>query len=674
MFDTATSALIRRAPALDGLDLERLPKRLTEAFADIVSARIRMRGRSGEADGTEELAATLAELRRLAAAYEAYAALLPERDNRTAAAFVAASAHQVVTLGFGRDDAVSRIDVAAVSSDVCATLLFLIAEAHADAAETAKRIRPNPDRTGNVERALLIAIRNLAQGRLVEIVRPSLPELDPALQDTAAIALQALQHMLLKGVRRLASQLRSRIDRATEPDGVEPASAIFAHVKALCIEPIEGVLDSGEPVYSLYPGPLHLANLLLALEGDLIATALTRIPTPGNVAEGGWWQILRRMAWARPYLWRNHRDAIASGYLNQGVSSAISFPTGAGKSTLAELKIATALLRGEKVVFLAPTHALVGQTTRVLQKTFNRFEIIGDIDDEVAFDDSYILPGVTVTTPERCLMLMAMQPDMFADLGLIVFDECHLLHPREEDRSRRGLDAMLAILNLSQIVPEADFLLLSAMMKNTAEIAGWLKHLTGRESLTLDLAWKPTRQVRGCVVYPAEQIRELRRNLANARRHHPDHRDPPARVKRELGASPFGLFSLLQTWSTTNRADYALLKLVAERQLLSTGRQGSGDWYLTPNGNQTSGAIAAAAVTAGMKTLVFVQTTVFAEGCVKAFRARIEPVEVALTEEEYRWRELTVEEMGGRRLLLSQGGGRRPSPYGCRQSSWPVAA
>ena len=407
------------------------------------------------------------------------------------------------------------------------------------------------------------------------------------------------------------------------------------------------MLDSGKPVYSLYPGPLHVANLLLALEGDLIATALTRIPTPGNVVEAGWWQVLRRMAWGRPYLWRNHRDAIASGYLNQGVSSAISFPTGAGKSTLAELKIATALLRGEKVVFLAPTHALVGQTTRALQKTFNKFDVIGDIDDEVTFDDSYVLPEVTVTTPERCLMLMAMQPDMFSDLGLIVFDECHLLHPREDDRSRRGLDAMLAILNLSQIAPGADFLLLSAMMKNTVEIAGWLTYLTGRKCLTLDLAWKPTRQVRGCVVYSAEQIGELRKKLVNARRNYPTHRDPPTPVKRELGASPFGLFSLLQTWSTTNREDYALLKLVAEPQLLSTGRQRSGDWYLTPNGNQTSGAIAAAAVTAGMKTLVFVQTTVFAQGCVNAFRARIEPIEVALTEEEHRWRELTVEEMGG---------------------------
>ena len=265
------------------------------------------------------------------------------------------------------------------------------------------------------------------------------------------------------------------------------------------------------------------------------------------------------MARGRPYLWRNHRDAIASGYLEQGVSSAISFPTGAGKSTLAELKIATALLRGEKVVFLAPTHALVGQTTRALQNTFHKYEVIGDVDEEISLADAYVLREVTVTTPERCLMLMALQPDVFADLGLIVFDECHLLHPREEDRSRRGLDAMLAILNLSQVAPEADLLLLSAMMKNTAEIAGWLKYLTGRECLTLDLAWKPTRQVRGCVVYPAEQIAALNEILAKARRDYPNHSDPPVQTRRELGASPFGLFSLLQTWSTTNREDYALV-------------------------------------------------------------------------------------------------------------------
>ena len=244
-------------------------------------------------------------------------------------------------------------------------------------------------------------------------------------------------------------------------------------------------------------------------------------------------------------------------------------------------------------------------------------------------------------------MLLSMQPEAFADLGLIVFDECHLLHPRKEDRGRRGLDAMLAILNLTRIAPSADLLLLSAMMKNAGEVAGWIGSLTGRKSLALNLAWKPTRQVRGCVVYPAAQIAPLNAKLAHARKERPTQRTTPAHIKRELLAAPFGLFSLLQTWSTSDRRDYALLPLLATPQLLSTGNARRGTWYLTPNGNQLSGAIAAAAAASGMKTLVFVQTTVFCESCVSDFRARLDQKPVTLNEEEAKWRALVVEEMGG---------------------------
>ena len=65
MFDPTTAALIRAAPPLEGLDLDNLPKRLTEAFADIVSARIRLRGAPADAED-EALAATVTELRRIA--------------------------------------------------------------------------------------------------------------------------------------------------------------------------------------------------------------------------------------------------------------------------------------------------------------------------------------------------------------------------------------------------------------------------------------------------------------------------------------------------------------------------------------------------------------------------------------------------------------------------------
>ena len=98
VFDSITSALIASSPPLAGLDLDALPKKLTEAFTDIVAARIRLRGAQGEA-ASAELATALAEVRRLAAAHEAFVALLPERENRRAAAFVAASAHQVCLLG-----------------------------------------------------------------------------------------------------------------------------------------------------------------------------------------------------------------------------------------------------------------------------------------------------------------------------------------------------------------------------------------------------------------------------------------------------------------------------------------------------------------------------------------------------------------------------------------------
>lgn len=470
MFDPTTAALIRAAPPLEGLDLDNLPKRLTEAFADIVSARIRLRGAPADAED-EALVATVTELRRIAATHETYAALLPDRENRASAAFVAASAHQAVSLAFRKAQATSHVDMAAVSSDVCATLLFLLAEAHADASEAAKRIVPAAD-AGPIERALVLAIRSLAQGRLGEIVAGDEPEIDINGDDLGLRALDTLRLLLLRGVTNLARQLRLRVDLAPEAGGVVPASELFAQVRGLASEPIDGAGVARETLLSLYPGPLHLANLLLGLEGDLLGTALSRIPAPSGVDENGWWQTLRRMARQRPYLWRNHREAIEKGYLEQGVSSAISFPTGGGKSTLAELKIATALLRGERVIFLAPTHALVGQTQRALKGTFQDYSILADVDEDVGIGDVVMLGEVTVMTPERCLMLLSVDPDAFADLGLIVFDECHLLHPREDDRSRRGLDAMLSILNLTRVAPAADLLLLSAMMKNTQEIAG----------------------------------------------------------------------------------------------------------------------------------------------------------------------------------------------------------
>ena len=95
MFDASTAELMSKAPALDGLDLTALPSELTLAYSTIVSLRMRLREITVPEERNEELQTILARLERIGFAQEAYAALTPDRENRAAAAYVAAAAHQM---------------------------------------------------------------------------------------------------------------------------------------------------------------------------------------------------------------------------------------------------------------------------------------------------------------------------------------------------------------------------------------------------------------------------------------------------------------------------------------------------------------------------------------------------------------------------------------------------
>lgn len=63
MFDPVTVDLIARAPPLDTLDLKKLPKQFTNAYAEIVAARVRMRGLVDAESRTEALTELIDEMR-----------------------------------------------------------------------------------------------------------------------------------------------------------------------------------------------------------------------------------------------------------------------------------------------------------------------------------------------------------------------------------------------------------------------------------------------------------------------------------------------------------------------------------------------------------------------------------------------------------------------------------
>ena len=629
MFDQQTVELIRAAPPLEGLELDDLPKELTRAYAQIVSLRMRLRELMTEETFGAELGEMVKRLESIALTQEALVAAVPNRANRSSAAFVAATAHQLRYSAerlLAPDEAPSRLSMEAIAPEIASTLMFLIAGRAADAAQMARNIR-----TGNmesIEGILRQSIIDLARGQLTSIVDRTL-SVPTGFEFNDSTATLLLWGELARGIRDLSRQLLGN----EEALGANP-SGVFASVRELCVEPV--AFDGAAQVFSLFSGPHHLASLLEGASGVLTQAAIVNLQTPPGVTPADWNEFLRGLAKRRPYLWPNHRQAIETGYLNPQTSAVVSFPTGAGKSTLSELKIAVARLQGKKVVFLAPTLALVDQVASDLKRTFPEAQTT--LADELEPED---LTKIAVMTPERCLTLLGFSPKAFEDVGLLVFDECHLLHPREAS-GRRSVDAMLCLLRFLQCVPTADVLLVSAMIKNADELAAWLRDLTKRQCLSLALSWKPTRQARGCVVYPSGEITKLQQFINTVPKTKKG-KNLPAKEKGKLKAKPIGMISLLQTWQTKDTSDYALLPLLDDAVLLGVSQYRK----LTSNRNDVAAALAAASAEVGIKTLVFAAQPSWCATIERAIEEGLNPRTISLTQREKEMLKMAISECGG---------------------------
>lgn len=638
MFDAQTVDLIRSAPPLDGLNLEDLPKQLTRAYSTVVSLRMRLRGAE---TARTDLADIIRNLETLALTQEAFVAVTPNRPNRAAAAFVSAAAHHLrfsAEMLLERTDAPSLLAVEAIGPEIAATILFLIAGRAADAAQMSRNIRVANDQSP--EDVLRHSVIDLARGRLQNIVEREWGFANELLfSEESAITL--LWGDLVRGIRALAVRLLGSPDEFPLSD-TDPA-AVFSSVRDLSVQPVE--FGEASQVLSVFAGPHHLASLLNSATDVLSEAGVVNIESPPSVLAASWREFVQKLARRRPYLWPNHREAITAGYLNSGISSVISFPTGAGKSTLAELKIAAARLQQKKVVYLAPTLALVNQVVTDVRRTFPETRTTEA--DELEPED---LTNIAVMTPERCLTLLGFSPEAFEDVGLLVFDECHLMHPREGS-TRRSIDAMLCLLEFLRAVPGTDVLLISAMISNAGELAGWLGDLTGRPVLPLALNWKPTRQARGCVVYPSERIKELNSSVQQAARSSTQ-KSIPKKIKDQLTVQPLGMFSLLQTWQTRDEKDYTLLPLLSDSILLDAAKKtypgrSIPSAYLTSNRNTVAAAIASRAGDLRIKTLVFAQTIPFCLSIQQQTENLVAKRSVVLTADENENLALASIELGG---------------------------
>lgn len=663
MFDPETSSLLRSAPELQGLDPNNIPQILTSNYARLVSMRLRGAAEEENVAGSKEW-----PLDRIADSYELITSVHSDPTIRRASAFVAATAQQILSRkqNYLEADVEATLNITRDSIDpsLSAALLFLTAGQYADANETASAIKIK--RQEQLYEATILSehIYDLARGQLSYILERGKRWRSKRnrIEDLETLAFITLLDSLITGVEMLAAQVLAIPISDEIAERFENAHQAFSTVLSFSSKISDIHFDEiGGPLTISYPGPRHMAALLISAHDGIFDAALTNVVAPLGADPDFWKKWISFRANKFPYVWPNHREAINQGFHENGISSVLVLPTGAGKTTVSSLKIAGVLAQGKKVVFLAPTHALVDQLTNDLQEMFPQ-NILGAVvssDFDLLMKVGARLPEIEVMTPERCLAMLSFAAESFEDVGLLVFDECHLLSP-ESGKIRRALDSMLCVLAFNKIAPTADMLFLSAMLKNGKEFALWIKDLTRRDCISVDLLWKPSRQARGVVIFEETELEQIKRTAIETQTRLDQEVGKNAKglrtdAERELRAQPYAIWGLQHNWLNReqNKAVCIFTK-IAEEKVPLNGEIKYGRINLKPNANTVAAKLAAISAKKNLKTIVFVNQKSHAVSTARVIAEELGQQVLATEEEQERWDALT-EELGGLKHSILDG-------------------
>lgn len=255
-------------------------------------------------------------------------------------------------------------------------------------------------------------------------------------------------------------------------------------------------------------------HLLTDLWSDTFHQRLPREPAGGEAAD---WHSLRELFVASLYrrrksevdLWPSQIEA-ARRSVDQSDNLVVSLPTSAGKTRIAELCILRCLASARRIVFVTPLRALSAQTEVSLRSTFGPLgktvsALYGTIGVS-SFDEDVIRESdIVVATPEKLDFALRNDPTLLDDVGLIVFDEGHMIGVEEREvryevqiqRLLRRPDAdQRRIVCLSAILPDNDQL---------EDFANWL--CRDQPQGVVKSEWRPTRLRFGEVVWNSPNAR-----------------------------------------------------------------------------------------------------------------------------------------------------------------------
>ncbi len=164
------------------------------------------------------------------------------------------------------------------------------------------------------------------------------------------------------------------------------------------------------------------------------------------------------------------RKSIEAGVLN-GESVVVSAPTASGKTLIAELAMLRCVLETKKkAVYIVPLRALASEKYESFKEKYEKLGIktaisVGDYDSSDPWLERY---DVIVITSEKLDSLLRRNVPWVNSIGLVIADEIHTIGD-----INRGPTMEVLLTKLKKLT-KAQFIALSATIKNVREIADWL--------------------------------------------------------------------------------------------------------------------------------------------------------------------------------------------------------
>jgi hypothetical protein len=265
---------------------------------------------------------------------------------------------------------------------------------------------------------------------------------------------------------------------------------------------IQGVIASAAQIGNI--PTWWVATLTIHLLRDLWDQSL-HATLPSDPDLGVQWNRLRRdliaqLGTRRPpqmELWPS-QIAAAARAVDQTDDLVIALPTSAGKTRIAELCILRARSEGRRTIYVTPLRALSAQIERVLARTFvplgaSVTSLYGASGVTIVDAQTLGSADIVVATPEKLDFALRQDPTVLDDVGLVVFDEGHMI-----GLGSREIRYEVLIQRLLRR-PDADgrrIVCLSAMFNPEdpyfKDFGEWLRSDAPGEFV--HVRWRPTRQ------------------------------------------------------------------------------------------------------------------------------------------------------------------------------------